>query len=471
MRLTLNLLTYPLVLILAAISTSAAIAHSFAPAQAPATSVTANVAVRVRTGPATTYTQIGVVYTGVTVPVTGRNSNSSWLFVEYLPGRTGWVAGWLVTPNGDPSGLPVVISGGEANPPPSIPTGPGVTGRTISPVNLRPQPNTSLPPITWIPGGTTISVLGRNATATWLYVNYNGQLGWVSAPYVVVIGSTVYALPVVGAGSSPAPTQPPAPTPVPQPANTGWYSYVHNITPRAHDIFVAGQARGNRADVFSKVGDSITASWAFLGKIGEGIYSLNEYSYLQPVINYYSVTTARTHNSFNNDSLAAVEGWWTNSLLDPANAGACPGYTPIECEYMNVRPAVAIIMIGTNDVHGGIDSYTSSVNLARIVEITINSGVIPVLSTIPYNEPGDAPTYNQIVVSTANTYGIPWMDFYAATINLPAHGMDPDMVHPAVPPTHDPTNFTPDTLQYGFTVRNLVTLHALDAVWRQVLTK
>jgi hypothetical protein len=106
-----------------------------------------------------------------------------------------------------------------------------------------------------------------------------------------------------------------------------------------------------------------------------------------------------------------------------------------------------------------------------MVEISVENGVIPVLSTLPYNQWGDAPAYNPIIVAIAVTYDVPWMDFYAATRNMPAHGINPaDGVHPSVPPTDDPANFTPDILQYGHTVRNLLVLHALDALWRQVLT-
>jgi hypothetical protein len=98
---------------------------------------------------------------------------------------------------------------------------------------------------------------------------------------VVLAPGSASALPVIGQQPAPAPT-------------AGFASYIHNISPRARQIFLDGQAKGNRASVFSKAGDSITATWAFLNKIGDGIYSLNEYGYLQPAIGYFSSTTART---------------------------------------------------------------------------------------------------------------------------------------------------------------------------------
>jgi hypothetical protein len=104
------------------------------------------------------------------------------------------------------------------------------------------------------------------------------------------------------------------------------------------------------------------------------------------------------------------------------------------------------------------------------VETSIDYGVIPVLSTVPYDQFGDVQPYNQIIISMAIAYDVPWMDFYAATWDLRNHGIaEGDGVHPSIPPTNDPANFTPENLQYGHTVRNLLVLHVLDAMWRQVL--
>jgi uncharacterized protein YraI len=347
----------------------------------------------------------------------------------------------------------------------TIPSDAITTARTITALNLRPEPNTTRPPIAVIPGGATIDVLGRNNAATWLFAVYQGQQGWVSAYYVVLASSTPSDLPIVSPSGTP--TTPTIPT---TPATT-FSPYIHNITPHARQIYLDGQAKGNHADVFSKVGDSITVSWAFLNKIGDGIYALNDYGYLQPAVTYFSGAAARTGNSFNNTSLAAVEGWTSADLLDPSHAAAmCPGLSPLACEYSLVRPSVAIIMIGTNDANRWLNRGAFAANLGQIVQTSIDYGVIPVLSTIPHNSEADVQPYNEIIVATAVALDVPWMDFYAASANLPDHGNDPDGVHPSVPPTHDPTHFTAETLQYGFTVRNLLALHMLDAVWRLALT-
>jgi len=256
------------------------------------------------------------------------------------------------------------------------------------------------------------------------------------------------------------------------PSQTAYTPYIHNISFHSRQIFLDGQTKGNRANVFSKVGDSITDVWAFLKLIGDGVYILGEYDYLRPVINYFSGSYARTGNSFNNTSLAAVSGWSSYDVVNPDKvAGVCPGMTPTACEFSIVKPSVAIIMIGTNDTTAAFDRGDYEAHIRQIVEDSIDAGVIPVLSTLPYDQWGDPGPYNQIIIAMAVEYDVPWMDFYSATWNLPNHGISAaDGVHPSVPPGNDPTNFSADNLQYGFTVRNLLVLHVLDALWRQVLS-
>ncbi len=253
--------------------------------------------------------------------------------------------------------------------------------------------------------------------------------------------------------------------------DTPYSPFIHNISYHSRQIFLDGQAKGNQANVFTKVGDSITDVPAFLNPIGDGNYALNDYAYLQPAIGYFSEAAVRAGNAFNNKSLAAVWGWSSFDVLNPDRvADTCPGLTPLECEYSSVKPSVAIILIGTNDALSKTDPSIYEGNLRRIVEISIANGVIPVLSTVPYSQFVDVQPYNQVIITTAIAFDVPWMDFYGATWDLANHGISwEDGVHPSVPGTHDPTNFTPDNLKYGHTVRNLLVLHVLDALWRQVL--
>ena len=56
----------------------------------------------VRSGPGTGYTILGKALTGDSLTLSGRNSDGSWLEVEYPAGsgKQGWVAATYVTANG-----------------------------------------------------------------------------------------------------------------------------------------------------------------------------------------------------------------------------------------------------------------------------------------------------------------------------------------------------------------------------------
>lgn len=240
-------------------------------------------------------------------------------------------------------------------------------------------------------------------------------------------------------------------------------------------IYLWGQTQGARADVFSKVGDSITVSVNFLHAIGEGTYQLGGHGYLQAVIDHYAVANAREGNSFRNPSLAAAEGWAAWAVLDPdfASSACLPGELPIECEYRLVRPSVAIIMFGTNDV-GYRSPQQYRADLTRILEISYERGIIPLFSTIP-NRPDvtqNVLIFNDIVREIGATYRLPIIDYGAATFGLPNYGLSRDNVHPSSPPTGYAGSavFTPANLRYGYVVRNLVTLQALDTIWQYVRT-
>jgi lysophospholipase L1-like esterase len=133
-----------------------------------------------------------------------------------------------------------------------------------------------------------------------------------------------------------------------------------------------------------------------------------------------------------------------------------------------VKPSIALIMLGTNDVH-----YTPAAqyeaDMRLIIQISIDHGVIPVVSTIPPLHKdwavGRVEALNGIIVSLAREYDIPLWDYYSALQGLPNDGLTSDGVHPSVYSGHA-ADFAPDYMQAGYTVRNLLALQALDAVWR-----
>jgi hypothetical protein len=277
-----------------------------------------------------------------------------------------------------------------------------------------------------------------------------------------------------------AATRPPGPATGPTAASAtfpppGSYPLISGITDHAHQIFVYGQSLGNRADVFSKIGDSLTANDVFLTPIGWGQYDLHHYTSLAPVIAYFSHTNARTANSFANTSLAAKVGWAAWQVINPGavfTPTLCHAdETPLDCEYRVVKPSVALIMIGTNDV-----VYTSAAQyeaeLRQIIETSLNRGVIPVISTIPPVHHdwavGRVEMINGIIVSLAREYDIPLWDYWSALQGLPDDGLSSDGIHPSIYTSHA-ADFSQDYIQAVYTVRNLLALQVLDAVWQAAL--
>jgi len=347
-------------------------------------------------------------------------------------------------------------------------------------LRLREGPSLDHEVILTLAASTPLTVTGRTSDNTWLEVRtIYADFGWVFAEWVDVLISLEH-IPI---SRDIIPTESPTETGAPENATATpdlsphpeAYLYISGVSEHVIEIFNHGQELGNRSNIFSKVGDSITVSDAFLYPIGTRNYALHDYSYLQPVIDTYSESWARTHNSFANVSLAASIGWSAHALLaaDVSHETLCgETETPLECEYRWMKPSIALIMLGTNDVPStSLNGYETA--MREIIETTIDYGIIPILSTIPPMQmagtEGRVDSINAIISNLANEYDIPLWDYWAALQGLPDDGLRSDGVHPSLAPAGQNANFTAGNLQYGMPVRSLTALQALDLVWRTVL--
>jgi len=243
-------------------------------------------------------------------------------------------------------------------------------------------------------------------------------------------------------------------------------NYLSGVTSHAREIFLAGQALGKQDFVFSMVGDSNTDNPAFMLPFDVGGYDLGSYSDLQLTVDYFK-------GSFSRDSAAAVGGFSTTKVLDPANAdGRCNGgESPLACEYRLNQPSVALILLGTGDQHTwqGFEA-----RYRQIIEYTIAQGIVPVLITKAddlESLENTAPVgyINTTIRQLAVEYDVPLLDLRRAVEGLPNHGCIADGFHYNTPPDGRSAVFDDAHLQYGYTMRNLTALQALDALRQYVL--
>ena len=246
-------------------------------------------------------------------------------------------------------------------------------------------------------------------------------------------------------------------------------------------LYRHGLTFGNRADVFAKIGDSITSNRFFLKDVGCGVEVLGSNQALAPTIKYFrgfafpdSYTTAwcGNANSFSRDSYASDHGWTANEPLkrfaNPASECPPPFDNPLRCEFRLIKPSIALIMLGTNDLEKN-DPATFRKRLTRIVQETIVNGVVPVLSTIPprLDNPdmgNRVSLYNKIIQEIAETLQVPLWNYWVSLQNAINQGIDHRGIHPSVFDDDDPAIFTSEALRYGFNLRNFTAVQVLQKI-------
>lgn len=222
------------------------------------------------------------------------------------------------------------------------------------------------------------------------------------------------------------------------------------ITPRIATHLRSITSSTAHDNVLAKVGDSITVDPSFLACFDGGTVDLAGRSDLSATVAYYS-GYART-------SYAAKGG---TTAQDALTGSPCP----LDKELTAIQPRVAVVMFGTNEVRMDWTVDAFGEELWNLVDATIARGVIPIMSTIPANTgypAADAriPTFNRVIRAIAQGRGVPLVDLHHELDALPNRGISADGLHPTVSPSGGCV-LTSDGLQYGYNVRNLITLEAL----------
>lgn len=273
---------------------------------------------------------------------------------------------------------------------------------------------------------------------------------------------TLATQPSAPAVSSPT-IVPPTPTITPK-ATLGaeeWQNLpiVPEVSDKVIEIYQTGKALGNQPQRFSKIGDcGSTPAW-FLGDFDRGpdFYDLGEHTYLKSVIEAF-------HGSFERTSLGARSGFNASSLFSPlwSDRTYCQSNeSPLRCEYRVYQPAIAFIMLGTNDIWKPEEFEPQ---MRKILEFSIENGVIPIISTKADNAEGDH-FINQTIARLAWEYEIPLLNYWLAVQPLPDQGLQEDGAHL----TWGRNFFNdPQAMSKAWPVRNLTALQALNAVWEKI---
>jgi hypothetical protein len=302
------------------------------------------------------------------------------------------------------------------------------------------------------PATTTVSVVAVSATRAPVFTPTP------SPEATELAAATVTAT----AASTRLPTRTPTRTATPDPQAWQKLPVVPTVSERARAIYQHGLDLGNNPRTFSKVGDCESQAVWFLTDFDSGpaAYTLGDYAGLQDVIDYFKGSYERLSQaakpSFNAASL--MTAMWA----DPA---ACQkDETPLACEFRLNRPAVALVMLGTND---SPRPETFEANMRKIIDFSIERGVLPVLATKADNLEGNG-RINATIARLAQEYDIPLWNYWASVQSIPQHGLQEDGAHL----TLGPNRFDdPQALKTGWAVRNLTALQVLDAVWKGVSVK
>jgi hypothetical protein len=115
----------------------------------------------------------------------------------------------------------------------------------------------------------------------------------------------------------------------------------------------------------------------------------------------------------------AFDSTWADPKLCEAGEG------PLACELRTSKASIIIIALGTGDQHTWRDFEQT---YRAILDYTVKAGVVPVLMTKAdalESQEGGAPEgyINDVIRRLGREYGVPVIDFWLATRELPNNGL------------------------------------------------
>jgi hypothetical protein len=198
---------------------------------------------------------------------------------------------------------------------------------------------------------------------------------------------------------------------------------------------------------FTRIGDCQSVPAVFLGIYDSNRYWFGEnWKYLQRTVDQFS-------GAWERENVTARDGFSVLSMFsalyaDPKVCNA--NETPLECEYRLYKPAFAFISLGTNWQPGASARFEEY--LRKIVDFTIEHGIVPILMTKADNVEGDE-LLNLAIAQVAHDYDVPMLNSWMAVYYLPNHGLDNTGIY-----------LTPD----AWDERAFSALITLDRLWTQL---
>jgi uncharacterized protein YraI len=392
----------------------------------PAATTTASL--NLRTGPGADHPVIDALPYGTPVFIEGRDWAREWVLVNTEDGARGWLSAYYLAFDEGVQLEPVPVSDeiiGSAAPAAEASDAPAAEGTFITTValNLRYGTGEQYDRVAVLPVSTRVVVEVYAGDWARVHTEDGALQGWLVARFLMDANA-----------------------PVPPP--------IIAVSDRMREIYQRGLAMGNNPRAVSRLGDCNSLNPFFLAPFDAGTYNLGEYVYLQAVIGHFAGSFSREGVGVHGSTTAAM-------IFDPtwADPDYCfPDETPIACEFRLNRPSVVFVSFGTHD-----DPLTFSDDLRAIADFAIANGVVSVFIT----KADIVNNNNTIMAAVAAEYQIPLLDFGAVAAELPHLGTREDGARLSY---SFPLDFSdPDAMQTGHTVRNLMALQVLDAIWRGVM--
>ena len=223
-------------------------------------------------------------------------------------------------------------------------------------------------------------------------------------------------------------------------------------------------------DVFMKVGASSTVSSNTLHCFSGDNVDLSTHDTLDSTLSYFLGGDAGGTDPFGRWTVAAESGRSASWALSGTPS-------PVAEEINAINPRYALVHYGTNDMGMG-STYLSALvvfydNMMTLSRTLTEQGIIPVFTGIsPRADSQNAnlwvPTYNAVIRGMAQAWQTPFIDLHEATWALDGHGLSSDGVH-LNGYSDGACVLTEEGLNYGYNVRNLIVLQALDRLQQVIV--